>query len=176
MLTNPKPSRPLHRLGVGLLCLLLSLLLLAVSGALASVANELRAGSFLAALAAFGCLVAAGLAGYRNLVLRLSAAFPAGMRRMAIATAFVLVFGAGLLHLWLAIRSLVSGHAPPASMSSGIVSVEGDPASSWVVAAYNLLVGVLLIGGGLYAAYSHRKGANVDRATLLSRETSAGGE
>lgn len=152
MPTHPRPSHPLRRLGAGGLCLLASVLLVAASGVFPTIADALRAASFLAALAAFGCLVAAGLAVCRNLLLRLSAAFPVGTNRITVAGWFVVMFAGGLLALWRAI-SLVSHHAPLASSPSGLVGVDEDPASFWVSVGYYLVYGVLLAGGGLYEAY-----------------------
>ena len=153
MPTNPRPSHPLRRLGAGGLCLLASVLLAAASAAFPPIANALVVASFLAALAAFGCLVATGLAVCRNLLLRLSAAFPVGTNRITVASWFVVVFASGLLGLWWAVHSLVSHHAPLASSPSGLVGVEEDPASFWVSVVYHLLYGVLLMGSGLYEAY-----------------------
>jgi hypothetical protein len=158
-LSPPKPKRPLRRLALAAICLAVAVVLLAASGAIESSATGLRAGAAMAAVVALGCVIAAGLGLLRNIYLRLAAAFPASAHRIHVFLGYVVLFGAGALGIAWSIAGLVSGHAPLISRHKGTVSVADDPAYFWASVVLHFLLGLLLIGGGLYAAYRRRRRA-----------------
>lgn len=159
VLPPPRPKRPLRRLALAALCLVAAVVLLAASGAVESASTDLRAAAALAAIAALGCVIAAGLGVVRNVYLRLAAAFPAPVQRIHIVLGYVVVFGLGTLVIAWSIGGLISGTAPLISKHRGTVSVADDPIYFWISVVFHLLLGLFLIGFGLYAAYRRRKHA-----------------
>lgn len=159
ILPPPKPKRPLRRLALAALCLAAAVVLLATSGAVESAATGLRVAAAVAAVAGLGCLIAAGLGLVRNLYLRLAAAFPASLHRIHVGLGYVVLFGLGALGIAWSIGGVVSGNAPLISRHRGTVSVADDPVYFWVSVVFHFLLGLLLIGGGIYAAYRRRKHA-----------------
>jgi hypothetical protein len=136
-----------------------ALILLATSGAIESAAPGLRVAAAVAAVAALGCVIAAGLGLVRNAYLRLAAAFPAPVQRVHVGLGYVLLFGLGALGIAWSVSGIVSGKAPLISRHTGTVSIADDPVYFWVSIVFHFLLGLFLIGGGLYAAYRRRRHA-----------------
>lgn len=159
VLPPPKPKRPLRRLGLAALCLAAAVVLLAASGAVESAATDIRVAAAVAAVAALGCVLAAGLGLVRNASLRLAAAFPAPVHRFHVVLGYVVLFGLGAIAIAWSVGGLVTGNAPLISRHKGTVSVAVDPAYFWLSVAFHFVLGLFLIGGGLYAVYRRRKHA-----------------
>lgn len=151
------PSRPLRRLVVGAVLLCVSAVLFVASVVFQPMTRPLGVAAGVTAIASVGCFIAAAMAAVRNGLLRLSGAFPAGMRRLHIAFAHLVLLGLGLLSMGWAVRAVFSGEAPLRSRRAGTVNVAIDPDTFWASVAFHFLLGLFLFGGGLYAAYRHRK-------------------
>lgn len=159
VLPPPKPKRPLRRLGLAALCLAAAVVLLAASVAVESAATDFRVAAAVAAITALGCVIGAGLGLVRNAYFRLAAAFPVPVHRFHVVLGYVVLFGLGALAIAWAVGGLVSGVAPLISRHGGTVSVAVDPAYFWLSVAFHFLLGLFLIGSGLYAVYRGRKHA-----------------
>jgi hypothetical protein len=141
------PSRPLHRLALAGLCVVL---------AVAFVALGLGTAATVAAVCALGCVIASALAVGRNGLRGLVKRFPQQMKRAHVAAGYLVMLGTGALAIWWALAGMVSGIAPTISRHAGTVGKAEDPLYFWVSVAFHLALGVVLLGGAVYVARRRR--------------------